>query len=51
VEFATDIAKNSFGIGVGQHDITGKNFYELLTQLRTNSTSTSNLESKEKEIK
>lgn len=33
VEFAGDIARNSYGIPPGKHDITGKNFYQFLTQL------------------
>ncbi len=33
VEFSTDLAKNSYGIGAGKHDITGKNFYEFLQKL------------------
>jgi hypothetical protein len=33
VEFSTDLAKNSYGIGAGRHDITGKNFYEYLQKL------------------
>lgn len=33
VEFATDIAKNSYGIPPGKHDITNKNFYDFFTAL------------------
>jgi len=33
--FATDLAKNSFGIPPGEHDITGKNFYNYLQELTT----------------
>lgn len=33
VNFATDIAKNSYGIQPGEHDITGKNFYDYFTEL------------------
>ncbi len=33
VEFATDLAKNSFGIPPGLHDITGKRFYPYLQEL------------------
>jgi len=33
VEFSTDLAKNSYGIGAGRHDITGINFYEYLQKL------------------
>ena len=39
VEFATDMAKNTFGIPPGLHDITGKPFYpflqDLIAKLRT----------------
>ena len=40
VEFATDLAKNAFGIGPGQHDITNKNFHSYLTSLITPTTQT-----------
>lgn len=30
--FATDLAKNSWGIPPGEHDITGKNFYNYLQE-------------------
>ncbi len=33
VNFATDLAKNSYGIKPGEHDITGKNFYQYFTEL------------------
>lgn len=33
VQFAGDIARNSYGIPPGKHDITGKNFYQYLTNL------------------
>lgn len=34
VEFASmDLARNSFGIKPGKHDITGKNFYQYFTEL------------------
>jgi hypothetical protein len=33
VNFATDLAKNSFGIPPGEHDITGKMFYPYLQDL------------------
>lgn len=33
VEFSTDIARNSFGIPPGKHDITGKNFYKFVQEL------------------
>lgn len=37
VEFAGKLAKNSFGIKPGSHDITGKSFYEyLLNQIEVN---------------
>lgn len=32
VEFASDLAKNSFGIMPGKHDITNKNFYNFLME-------------------
>lgn len=35
VEFATDLAKNTYGIDPGKHDITGKNFYNYLQELTT----------------
>jgi len=38
VEFATDLAKNSYGIGPGQHDVTNKNFHNYLTSLITPTT-------------
>lgn len=33
VEFATDVAKNTFGIPPGEFDVTGKPFYPFLTDL------------------
>lgn len=33
VNFATDMAKNSYGIPPGEHDITGKQFYPFLQDL------------------
>jgi hypothetical protein len=33
VNFATDMAKNSFNIPPGEHDITGKQFYPYLQDL------------------
>lgn len=33
VEFATDLAKNSFGIPPGKHNITNKNFYNYLMEV------------------
>ena len=33
VEFSTDLAKNTFGIKPGKHDITRKNFWEELQRL------------------
>ena len=35
VEFATDLAKNSYGIPPGRYDITGKSFYEFFIELIT----------------
>lgn len=32
VEFATDLARNSFGLAPGKHDITGKNFFNYLQE-------------------
>lgn len=39
VEFATDLAKNAYGIGPGTHDITNKNFYNYLQEKINNPTS------------
>ncbi len=38
VEFSTDLAKNSYGIGAGRYDITNKNFYELFLKLKADPT-------------
>lgn len=35
VEFATDLAKNSYGIPPGKHDITNKKFYPFFQELVT----------------
>ena len=36
VEFATDLAKNAYGIPPGRHDITGKNFCDYLKSIIKN---------------
>lgn len=33
VEFSTDMAKNTFGVPPGKHDITGKSFYRYFMEL------------------